>query len=243
MSSFASRMTAANNNYIKIIHFNEKEISLCIDRINYLFTAGENTRQTPSHKLFLVFQNQFDTRKKHLEYEMPYRFLAIDFETANYAADSACSIGLVLVEGARILKTAQYLIQPPYRDFVFTHVHGITWQNVASAPFFDEIWTKIAPFFGEIDFLVAHNASFDQKVLIACCQRYQLAPPTLPFQCTVKLARKNLGIYPTNLPSVCRTLSIPLNHHDALSDAIACAKIAIVALSKPSIPEQPTLLM
>jgi DNA polymerase-3 subunit epsilon len=46
----------------------------------------------------------------------------------------------------------------------------------------------------------------------------------------VRLARDTWGIYPTKLPDVCRKLRIPLKHHDAESDATACAKIAIAAI-------------
>jgi DNA polymerase-3 subunit epsilon len=161
---------------------------------------------------------------------MAFRFLAIDFETANYQSDSACSVGLVRVESNRIVAEKHFFIRPPSRNFVFSHIHGITWKRVENAPFFSEIWEEMRPFFDGIDFAVAHNASFDRKVLIACCERYKIEVPKVDFQCTVQMARKHLGIYPTNLPAVCRTLKIPLKHHDAISDAIACAKIAMSSL-------------
>ena len=50
------------------------------------------------------------------------RFTAVDFETANKAPDSACSIGLVRVEGGRIVDRAVYYIRPPYREFWFTQI-------------------------------------------------------------------------------------------------------------------------
>ena len=161
---------------------------------------------------------------------MSQKFLAIDFETANYESDSACSVGLVRVESGQIVSTDHYFIQPPYKNFVFTYVHGITWRDVAKAPLFSEVWSQIQPLFEGIDFIAAHNASFDQKVLNSCCLRYRIKPPALPYTCTVKLARKNLGISPANLPSVCNALNIPLKHHDAISDALACAKIVMAAL-------------
>jgi DNA polymerase-3 subunit epsilon len=48
----------------------------------------------------------------------------------------------------------------------------------------------------------------------------------------MKLSRKVFGFYPTNLPTVCRNFNIDLQHHDALSDAHACAKIMIEILKK-----------
>lgn len=160
---------------------------------------------------------------------MSGNFLAIDFETANQKRDSACSVGVVRVENGNIVHKAVHLIQPPYRDFMFTHVHGISWIDVACEETFDLVWKKISPLLEGMEFLAAHNASFDASVLRACCTRYEIEMPVLPFTCTVKLARKNWDIYPTKLPDVCRHLDIQLKHHEALSDALACAQIVIAA--------------
>lgn len=156
-------------------------------------------------------------------------FLAIDFETANPYRDSACAIGLVRVEQRKIVHREVHLIQPPYRQFTFTSIHGITWRDVESAPTFKQLWKKIAPLFDGVEFLAAHNASFDASVLRACCASSDIAVPALPFTCTVKLARSHWSLYPTKLPDVTRHLGIDLNHHEALSDAVACAKIVIAA--------------
>jgi len=40
-------------------------------------------------------------------------FAAIDFETANYSPDSACAVGLVAVEGGRVVRREYHLIRPP----------------------------------------------------------------------------------------------------------------------------------
>lgn len=154
-------------------------------------------------------------------------FTAIDFETADNGRDSACSVGLARVEGGKIIHKAHRLIRPPRRDFLFTYIHGITWQQVAGEPLFDAVWPELADFFKGIDFIAAHNAPFDRGVLYACCAAAGLTPPQQPFQCTVQLARKELAIKPATLSHVCHHLSIPLKHHDALSDAEACAKIMI----------------
>ena len=69
------------------------------------------------------------------------------------------------------------------------------------------------------DFIAAHNANFDRAVLNACCQNAHLDPLPIPFLCTVQLARDVWNIRPTKLPNVCEFLDIPLEHHQALSDA------------------------
>lgn len=164
------------------------------------------------------------------------RFLAIDFETADTQPDSACSIGLVRVEDGVIVEEACHLIRPPRSRMMFTHIHGLRWDDVASAPTFGELWPKIAPLFEGIDFLVAHNAPFDRGVLRACCTAAGIAMPAPDFRCTVRLARDTWQIYPTNLPAVCRALEIDLRHHEALSDARACAKIVLRSLAAGAAP-------
>lgn len=162
-------------------------------------------------------------------------FLALDFETANYYQDSACALGLVRVEDCRIVEQASFLIRPPYKLFIFTYIHGITWEDVEDKPTFEQHWKSIKPFFEKIDFAVAHNAGFDKNVLHACCARHGIIKPDVDFECTMKLSRKVFNLYPTNLPAVCRNFNIDLHHHDALSDTLACAKIMIEILRKTRI--------
>lgn len=158
-------------------------------------------------------------------------FVAIDFETADFGRDSACAVGLVRVEQGRIVRSEARLIRPPRRDFVFTYIHGITWEDVAGAAPFAEVWRELRGITDGVDFLAAHNAPFDRSVLQACCLAAKLDPPPLPFECTVRHARKRWGIRPTTLPDVCRALGLELGrHHDALADAEACARIMIEAL-------------
>ncbi len=156
-------------------------------------------------------------------------FVAIDFETANYAQDSACAVGLVKVVDGVIVDSVAHLIQPPTREFVFTYIHGLTWKDVAGAARFGGLWPKLGPWLEGVDFLAAHNAPFDSGVLRACCATYEIAAPLPEFRCTVTMARRAWNLRPTKLPDVCRHLGIALDHHDALSDAMACAKIVIAA--------------
>jgi DNA polymerase-3 subunit epsilon len=156
-------------------------------------------------------------------------FAAIDFETANFRPDSACAVGLVVVKGRRIVRREHHLIRPPDRQFAFTHIHGLTWDDVREAPTFAELWPLLAETIGDVGFLAAHNASFDRRVMEACCRTYDLARPSQPYVCTVKIARTVWRLFPTKLPDVCRHLKIPLVHHQADSDAEACARIVIAA--------------
>ena len=159
-------------------------------------------------------------------------FLAIDFETANNDPTSACSLGLVRVENEQVTLRKVVLIRPPSEEFIFTYIHGLTWENVQDQPTFGDLWPILAPHFENVDFIAAHNASFDKRVLQSCLAHYGIATAEMNFQCTVVMARKILGLSPLNLKSVCQQLEIELNHHEALSDATACATIVVKAMQK-----------
>ena len=156
-------------------------------------------------------------------------FVAVDFETASHTRDSACAVALVVVRENRIVKRVCRLIRPPRSEFRFTYIHGISWEDVAGEKTFGELWPSLAPLLQNVRFLAAHNASFDRSVLQACCAVYGLELPDLPFLCTMKLARDLWNLRPTTLPDVCRHLDIPLKHHDAASDAEACARIVLAS--------------
>jgi DNA polymerase III subunit epsilon len=157
------------------------------------------------------------------------RFAALDFETADYGRDSACAVAVVVVEGGKIVRQNYSLIKPPRRDFVFSYLHGIAWKDVAHKPRFGELWPELSAMFEGVEFIAAHNASFDRGVLNACCAVYGAAPIVAPYLCTMKLSRRLWDVFPTKLSDVCRHFSIPLNHHEALSDALACAQIVLKA--------------
>jgi DNA polymerase-3 subunit epsilon len=157
------------------------------------------------------------------------RFAALDFETANSYRDSACALGVVIVENNQIVDRLYELIRPPSREFFFTHIHGLTWDDVKGAQPFDAVWADMARALHGVEFMAAHNAPFDKGVLGACCETYGLAVPEQPFVCTVRLARAQWDLRPTKLPDVCRYLGIKLRHHQADSDAEACARIVMAA--------------
>jgi DNA polymerase-3 subunit epsilon len=162
----------------------------------------------------------------------PVRFAALDFETADYGRDSACALSIVTVENDSIIDAWTTLIRPPRRDFVFTYLHGIGWEHVKHSPSFGEAWPDIARKLDGTSFVAAHNAAFDRSVLRACCEQAAVQPISSSFVCTVRAARSIWGFRPASLADVCRQLRIPLRHHDAESDARACARILLAARAR-----------
>ncbi|AOZ73475.1 DNA polymerase III subunit epsilon [Boudabousia tangfeifanii] len=164
-------------------------------------------------------------------------FVAVDFETANRAgAESACQIALVsVVEGQIAGRYTTYLLPPEeYGHFEFTYLHGIDEETVANAPTWHEVAEDIADFVDQRP-VYAHNASFDQGVWRALDRYYQLETMPPEFYCSYRTAQKlvpNLINY--KLPTVVHALdpAFNLDHHQADSDAEACARIIIALQQK-----------
>ena len=90
---------------------------------------------------------------------------------------------------------------------------------------------ELRAFIAGAGFLVAYNASFFRDVLYRCCKAAGIAPPVQEFRCALQLARARWNLASGGLRAVCDCLGISLDHHHALSDAEACAKIAVRALA------------
>ena len=151
--------------------------------------------------------------------------VVLDFETSDKYADSACALGMVRIENLRVVSSWYRLIRPPRSRVYFTEIHGLTWDMLKGERSFAELWPEISAFMQGAELLVAHNATFDRRVLYGCCRASGLLPPSAPFACTVKGARRGLGLPHNRLNDVCDYLGLELDHHNAASDAMAAARI------------------
>ena len=163
-------------------------------------------------------------------------FVAIDVETANYQPTSICSIGAVKVINGCIADRFYRLVKPEPNWYVrhfSNEIHGIYHKDTCNEPCFDVVWKELSQFINNLP-LVAHNKSFDERCLRATCRAYQIDFPENGFYCTLIGSRNKIPkqLCPSySLPNVCEFLGIPFNnHHNALADAEACAKIAISIL-------------
>lgn len=160
------------------------------------------------------------------------KIIAIDFETATSRADSACALALATIQDDRLVGQKSFLIRPPRQTFEFSFLHGITWNDVKSSPTFSELIPQINHIIQDADYIAAHNAGFDRKVLHTCYGAAGIQPPKNPFICTVKIARRTWRMRQNSLDVVCDRLHIPLNHHDHTSDALACARIVLASMDE-----------
>lgn len=150
---------------------------------------------------------------------MPDTFTAIDFETAQGKRWSICQIGLIRVEKGVPTQKVDILIKPPGNEYSFynTQVHGITAAMTATAPTFNVVWQSLLPFI-EGQRVIAHNAAFDCSCLEQTLTYYNLKIPDYTKVCTYQ-------IYKRKLSELCSMYDISLRHHNALSDALACAQL------------------
>ena len=151
--------------------------------------------------------------------------VAIDFETSGFEEHYACAIGLARIEADKVAGVHGTLLRPPSSYVRFTNIHGLTWPMLKNAPTFAEAWPEISAFMAGARFLVAHNAIFDRRVLNACLAWAGIASCSKLFLCTLKGARQTVLAKPHSLARLCAHFAIPLNHHEAVSDALACAKL------------------
>ena len=155
-------------------------------------------------------------------------FTAIDFETA--IRHYICAVGIVTVENGKITDEYHALIQPPNNEYNWHNiqVHGITESDTKNAPTFDKVYPEIKKRLqGKI--IVAHNESFDRSVLQKTMAENGLDYSELKiserWECTMRLCRA-IDKYPSGkLDECCAVDSIELKHHEALSDARACAEL------------------
>ncbi|MDR3514827.1 MAG: 3'-5' exonuclease [Azospirillaceae bacterium] len=165
--------------------------------------------------------------------------VAIDFETANETRVSACAIGVAWIDGGCVGRVVERLIRPHELRFspFCVQIHGIQPDDVAAMPSFPEVWNDVAPRDPDT-VILAHNAAFDVSVLRASLDLYGLPWPDVPFLCTVKIARRVWPDLPNHrLSTVADYLGVELDHHQAGSDAHACARIALAAMAATGVAD------
>lgn len=154
-------------------------------------------------------------------------FAAIDFETATADRNSACAVGLAIVENSRVVAAESWLIQPPKNryDTRNTQIHGIDASMTRHSPSFDEVWADLeSRIAGRL--VVAHNSAFDISVLRCSAEAAGITPSDLHFACTYRLAKSTWPDRRSHrLDSLAEDFGIELKHHDPLDDALASARL------------------
>jgi DNA polymerase-3 subunit epsilon len=177
---------------------------------------------------------------------MALDFTTIDFETANNSPASPCAVGLVKVRDGKIVDEFLATFMPPQPHDWFQEgnirIHGIKRSDVEDG----HTWSEILPMmldFIDGDVLVAHNASFDMGVLQAAADAIFFELPKLHYGCSLLVSRKVYHLESYRLNAVAYAIGHEeFDHHDALADADACARIMIHAADRQGAEDLVALL-
>ena len=172
-------------------------------------------------------------------------FIAIDYETANSNYLSACALGITFVEKGVVLDSVQTYIKPPEDFSSFDpfniSIHKIQPSQVKNAPSFDTVWDIIEKFHSKNNVpFVCHYSGFDIRVTEALLKYYKIEFQEIEFYDTFTIAKKMWPEFSNHkLNYLSDKFDIQLDHHNASSDAQACA---LIALKQIEVLEKKSLL-
>lgn len=162
----------------------------------------------------------------------PFRFIALDVETAGKTAGGICQIGLCFVSDTGSLQTYSVFVDPeePFEPFN-TDLHGISAETVAGAGTFPTVYGAL------FDLLNTHSlvqhSTFDEKALTSACARYGLPMISSHWTNSVTVARQAWpalkGAGGHGLANLKKHLGLAFHHHDAGEDARASATVVLKA--------------
>lgn len=158
------------------------------------------------------------------------RLAGLDFETANFRRGSICAVGCAVIEDSVVHSSREWLVYPHqgYRWVLpeFTAIHGLSHWDIKDAPTFPEVWVELLPMLLSADCVIIHNAPFDLGHLRSVLELYQLPPVSFYYADSVTITRQRIpGLSSYSLNSVAAHFGIDFKHHNALEDALTCAKI------------------
>ena len=162
----------------------------------------------------------------------PFRFIALDVETAGKTNGGICQIGLCFVCCTGSLQTYSVLIDPeePFERFN-TDLHGISAETVKGAGTFPTVYAALFDVLN-MHSLVQHS-TYDEKALTAACARYGLPMITSHWTNSVTIARQAWpamkGAGGHGLANLKKHLGLDFHHHDAGEDARASATVILRA--------------
>ncbi len=162
-----------------------------------------------------------------------YAILDIETTGGQFNEEGITEIAIYKFDGHEIVDQFISLVNPeiPIQPFV-VKLTGINNSMLQSAPKFFEVAKRIIEMTNDC-IVVAHNASFDYRILRTEFRRlgYNFEARTI---CTVELSKKLLPEQPSHsLGKLVRALGIPMaDRHRASGDALATVKLFKILLEK-----------
>lgn len=161
----------------------------------------------------------------------PFRFFALDVETANNDRGSICQIGVACVRPDNSIETWMTYVDPQVDRWMFTYLHGISARTVQGAPTFAEVLPILQ--YALKGTTVYQHSSFDRSAIAAACGNCGLPNPQWVWRDSVHVARaawpELRGNGGHGLASLKKHLGLVFEHHDAGEDARAAAEVILRA--------------
>lgn len=179
-------------------------------------------------------------QSKNSEPEYSYgEFVVVDVETTGLdpLEHRVVQLALVRVNNGTVTEIFESIFNPE-GPVGKTEIHGITQNQVDSAPLFKEKINEISEFIKDRT-LVAHNARFDLAFMRSEFERAGFILPWLEPLCTLKASEYYLpGLPRRKLVDCCEAIGVQIeNAHTATGDALATAKLChyyLMPEKKPS---------
>lgn len=161
----------------------------------------------------------------------PFRFFALDVETANNNRGSICQIGVACVRPDHSIETWMTYVDPQTDMWVWSSLHGISAKTVQGAPTFAEVLPVLNTVLR--DHVVYQHSGFDRSAILAACTQNSCSAPMWQWRDSVGVARSAWPALKANggygLANLKPFLGLEFNHHDAAEDARAAAEVVLRA--------------
>ncbi|WP_232830568.1 exonuclease domain-containing protein [Oceanicella sp. SM1341] len=161
----------------------------------------------------------------------PFRFVALDVETANHDRASICQVGVAFVRPHGEIDCWVSYVDPGPGRWAFTGLHGIGPDTVAGAPGIGAVLDLLGPALRGLT--VYQHSGFDRSALRAACTVLGRPEPDWEWQNSVSVARRAWPELKGNgghgLASLRGFLGLRFEHHDAGEDARAAAEVVLHA--------------
>lgn len=169
-----------------------------------------------------------DGRQRQMTDWASVRYAVVDVEGNGQQPPDLVELAVVPIVGGIVGEPASWLVKPPRPiSYMATRIHGITNEDVTSAPAFADIESEVRQAL-DADVLVAHNAHVDVGVLRRHLGEWEcpeifdtlkLAKRLLPDQASYKLGTLAAAF------ALAEGLPIDLSPHRATYDVLVTARL------------------
>jgi DNA polymerase-3 subunit epsilon len=159
------------------------------------------------------------------------KYTVLDVEGLNNSRKSVFEIGLVEIEDNEIVRWSQRRVRPhrlamKTSKYHVAEIHGVRAEDLIAYQELPAVWPDIADYFDNV--VLGHSISWDLQAMRHCLALYGIALPNVRSIDTCTYARQSLpDAEKHGVAFLAEYLGLEHKPHDALSDALTTARIAL----------------